>query len=81
MDDLQTRIQELNGIISASKAEISEKREQLKNLEDLEKKMQVLKQNQPLIDEYNHFFSRKDGKSFIRSIKKRSIIIVNVSVN
>lgn len=30
MDDLQTRIQELNGIISASKAEISEKREQLK---------------------------------------------------
>ena len=29
MDDLQTRIQELNGIISASKAEISEKREQL----------------------------------------------------
>ena len=62
MDDLQTRIQELNGIISASKAEISEKREQLKNLEDLEKKMQVLKQNHPLI-------------------KKRSIIIVNVSVN
>ena len=63
MDDLQTRIQELNGIISASKAEISEKREQLKNLEDLEKKMQVLKQNQPLIDEYNHFFfPEKTGK-------------------
>ena len=69
MDDLQTRIQELNGIISASKAEISEKREQLKNLEDLEKKMQVLKQNQPLIDEYNHFFFQKDGKSFIWSKK------------
>ena len=48
LDDLQTRIQELNGIISASKAEISEKREQLKKMEDLEKKMQVLKQNQPL---------------------------------
>ena len=38
----------------------SVKREkQLKNLEDLEKKMQVLKQNQPLIDEYNHFFFQK----------------------
>ena len=70
MDDLQTRIQELNGIISASKAEISEKREQLKNLEDLEKKMQVLKQNQPLIDEYNHFFFQKRREKFYTEHKK-----------
>ena len=70
MDDLQTRIQELNGIISASKAEISEKREQLKKLEDLEKKMQVLKQNQPLIDEYNHFFFQKRREKFYAEHKK-----------
>lgn len=70
MDDLQTRIQELNGIISASKAEISEKREQLKNLEDLGKKMQVLKQNQPLIDEYNHFFFQKRREKFYTEHKK-----------
>ena len=70
MDDLQTRIQELNGIISASKAEISEKREQLKNLEDLEKKMQALKQNQPLIDEYNHFFFQKRREKFYTEHKK-----------
>ena len=70
MDDLQTRIQELKGIISASKAEISEKREQLKNLEDLEKKMQVLKQNQPLIDEYNHFFFQKRREKFYTEHKK-----------
>ena len=70
MDDLQTRIQELNGIISTSKAEISEKREQLKKLEDLEKKMQVLKQNQPLIDEYNHFFFQKRREKFYAEHKK-----------
>ena len=70
MDDLQIRIQELNGIISASKAEISEKREQLKKLEDLEKKMQVLKQNQPLIDEYNHFFFQKRREKFYAEHKK-----------
>ena len=70
MDDLQTRIQELNGVISASKAEISEKREQLKNLEDLEKKMQVLKRNQPLIDEYNHFFFQKRREKFYAEHKK-----------
>ena len=70
MDDLQTRIQELNGIISASKAEISEKREQLKKMEDLEKKMQVLKQNQPLIDEYNHFFFQKRREKFYTEHKK-----------
>lgn len=58
------------GIISASKAEISEKREQLKNLEDLEKKMQVLKQNQPLIDEYNHFFFQKRREKFYTEHKK-----------
>lgn len=70
MDDLQIRMQELNGIISASKAEISEKREQLKKLEDLEKKMHVLKQNQPLIDEYNHFFFQKRREKFYTEHKK-----------
>ena len=70
MDDLQTRIQELNGIISASKVEISEKREQLKKLEDLEKKMQVLKQNQPLMDEYNHFFFQKRREKFYAEHQK-----------
>ncbi len=56
MEDLQERIDELNGVVSVSKKEISEKREQLKKLENLEKMAEVIKANQPLIDEYNHFF-------------------------
>ena len=56
MDDLQERIEELNGVVSVSKKEISEKREQLKKLENLEKMAEVIKTNQPLIDEYNRFY-------------------------
>lgn len=37
MDDLQERIDELNDVVSVSKKEISEKREQLKKLENLER--------------------------------------------
>ena len=78
---MQTRIQELNGIISAGKNEISEKREQAKKPgKDLEKMAEVLKTNQPLIDEYNRFYFQKRRENFIQSIRKRSIIIVNVSV-
>ena len=40
MEDLQERIDELNGVVSVSKKEISEKREQLKKLENLEKNLQ-----------------------------------------
>ena len=41
MEDLQERIDELNGVVSVSKKEISEKREQLKKLENLEKMVEV----------------------------------------
>ena len=47
MDDLQERIEELNGVVSVSKKEISEKRKQLKELENLEKMAEVIK---PAID-------------------------------
>ena len=70
MDDLQERIDELNGVVSVSKKEISEKREQLKKLENLEKMAEVIKINQPLIDEYNHFFFQKNGRNITSSIKK-----------
>ncbi len=42
---------------------------------------EVIKTNQPLIDEYNHFFSRKNGRNIISSTKKKSIITVNVNGN
>lgn len=59
MEDLQERIDELNGVVSVSKKEISEKREQINKLENLQKMAGVIKTNQPLIDEYNHFFFPK----------------------
>ena len=63
MDDLQERIDELNGVVSVSKKGNFEKREQLKKLENLEKMAEVIKINQPLIDEYNRFlFSEKTGE-------------------
>ena len=49
MDDLQERIEELNGVVSVSKKEISEKRKQLKELENLEKMAEVIK-NKSAID-------------------------------
>lgn len=70
MDDLQERIDELNGVVSASKKEISEKREQLKTLENLEKMAEVIKTNQPLIDEYNHFFFQKKREKYYQQHKK-----------
>ena len=47
MEELQERIDELNGVVSVSKKEISEKREQLKKLENLQKMAEVIKTNQP----------------------------------
>jgi len=70
MDDLQERIDELNGVVSVSKKEISEKREQLKNLENLERMAEVIKTNQPLIDEYNHFFFQKKRDKYYQQHKK-----------
>ena len=70
MDDLQERIDELNGVVSVSKREISEKREQLKKLENLEKMAEVIKTNQPLIDEYNHFFFQKKRDKYYQQHKK-----------
>lgn len=70
MEDLQKRIDELNGVVSVSKKEISEKREQLKKLENLEKMVEVIKTNQPLIDEYNHFFFQKKRDKYYQQHKK-----------
>ena len=70
MEDLQERIDELNGVVSVSKKEISEKREQLKKLENLQKMAGVIKTNQPLIDEYNHFFSPKKREKYYQQHKK-----------
>lgn len=70
MDDLQERIDELNGVVSVSKKEISEKREQLKKLENLEKMAEVIKINQPLIDEYNRFYFQKRREKYYQQHKK-----------
>lgn len=70
MEDLQERIDELNGVVSVSKKEISEKREQLKKLENLQKMAEVIKTNQPLIDEYNHFFFPKKREKYYQQHKK-----------
>ena len=70
MDDLQERIEELNGVVSVSKKEISEKREQLKKLENLEKMAEVIKTNQPLIDEYNRFYFQKRREKYYQQHKK-----------
>ena len=70
MDDLKERIDELNGVVSAGKKEISEKREQLKKLENLQKMAEVIKTNQPLIDEYNHFFFSKKREKYYQQHKK-----------
>lgn len=81
MEDLQERIDELNGVVSVSKKEISEKREELKKLENLQRMAGVIKTNQPLIDEYNHFFFPKNERNTISSTRKKSIITVNVNGN
>ena len=70
MEDLQERIDELNGVVSVSKKEISEKREQLKKLENLQKMAEVIKTNQPLINEYNHFFFPKEREKYYQQHKK-----------
>ncbi len=67
---MQERIEELNGVVSVSKKEISEKRKQLKELENLEKMAEVIKTNQPLIDEYNHFFFQKKREKYYQQHKK-----------
>lgn len=70
MEDLQERIDELNGVVSVSKKEISEKREQLKKLENLQKMAEVIKTNQPLIDKYNHFLFPKKREKYYQQHKK-----------
>ena len=70
MEALQERIRELDGVISASREEISEKREQLKKLENLEKMAMALERNKPLIDEYNRFFFKKSREKFYADHKK-----------
>ena len=70
MEDLLGRIDELNGVVSVSKKEISEKRDQLKKLENLQKMAEVIKTNQPLIDEYNHFFFSKKREKYYQQHKK-----------
>lgn len=70
MDDLQERINELNGVVSVIKKEISEKREQLKKLENLQKLAEVIKTNQPLIDEYNRFYFQKRRDKYYQQHKK-----------
>jgi|GEM_PF-3595062 len=70
MDDLKERIDELNGVVSVGKKEISEKREQLKKLENLEKMAEVIKTNQPLIDEYNRFYFQKRREKYYQQHKK-----------
>lgn len=70
MEDLQERIDEMNGVVSVSKKEISEKREQLKKLENLQKMAEAIKTNQPLIDEYNHFFFQKKREKYYQQHKK-----------
>ena len=65
-----TRLDELNGVVSVCKKEISEKREQLKKLENLQKMAEVIKANQPLIDEYNHFFFPKKREKYYQQHKK-----------
>ena len=42
---------------------------------------EVIKTNQPLIDEYNRSIFRKDGRNTISSTKKKSIITANVNGN
>ena len=70
MDDLKERIDELNGVVSVSKKEISEKRDQLKKLENLQKMAEVIKINQPLIDEYNRFYFQKRREKYYQQHKK-----------
>ena len=70
MDDLKERIDELNGVVSVSKKEISEKRDQLKKLENLQKMAEVIKINQTLIDEYNRFYFQKRREKYYQQHKK-----------
>ena len=67
---MQERIDELNGVVSVSKKEISEKRDQLKKLENLQKMAEVIKTNQPLIDEYNRFYFQKRREKYYQQHKK-----------
>ncbi|MFR7901797.1 MAG: hypothetical protein ACLU6Y_19805 [Ruminococcus sp.] len=70
MNDLQERIEELNGVVSRQLKEFQTKRKQLKELENLEKMAEVIKTNQPLIDEYNHFFFQKKREKYYQQHKK-----------
>ena len=54
----------------SAKNEISEKRKQLKELENLEKTAEVIKTNQPLIDEYNRFYFQKRREKYYQQHKK-----------
>ena len=47
-----------------------EKRKQLKELENLEKMAEVIKTNQPLIDEYNRFYFQKRREKYYQQHKK-----------
>ena len=67
---MKERIDELNGVVSVSKKEISEKRDQLKKLENLQKMAEVIKINQPLIDEYNRFYFQKRREKYYQQHKK-----------
>ena len=54
----------------SAKKEISEKRKQLKELENMEKMAEVIKTNQPLIDEYNRFYFQKRREKYYQQHKK-----------
>ena len=66
---MKERIDELNGVVSVGKRKF-EKREQLKKLENLEKMAEVIKTNQPLIDEYNRFYFQKRREKYYQQHKK-----------
>ena len=65
MEDLQERLDELNGVVSVCKKEISEKREQLKKLENLQKDGRSNK-GKPAIDRrvQPFLFSKKREKYY-----------------
>ena len=68
-------LRNLNGVVSVSKKEISEKRKQLKELENLEKMAEVIKTNQPLIDEYNHFYFPEKTGEILSAAQKRNQLL------
>ena len=54
----------------SAKKKFPKSEEQLKKLENLQKMAEVIKTNQPLIDEYNHFFFPKKREKYYQQHKK-----------